>query len=966
MPKYILIPASHTAPNPDLPGSFIALNLSAIVEVDEGQRVITNRGEGFRAFLLSTTAGIVTVPALSVPSVIPLSAYALDDSPSAGGDRLAITIDPLPDDGGSPITALQWRVGVAAHQTLDGLAAGQRIVTVLANAMASDVQVRAVSANGEGPWSPPRSRMPSQLPGAGVESVSQGVVTFNWTGLRTSGAYFCGTPYAVLGAGITLSDPTPVATGAANATRRNGSTVRQNLNGNSSGNSWVPRTPGTGLDGRSASEYLAAVDATSSYPRAMVVNDIVMKGVSRQVVFPNEDSKRNGLLDEVAVLHIAAAAPASATHIAPTPVGWPGRNTFVSRQLNVQTVLDLMPELDMTGMAIPANLEQYLVAAEKYNPGIQISNSDGGTGGYEYWGVFNSTGPNDAGVPMGNYGVNIAARNHALIGMLLMPNNHPLLPANAKARIVKALSVPGSWRFDTAEGHPDRPMYTTAGGHWQHGVPEMLLGLAATGRIGSIPSIATIRPENQFAVPFLWTANLLDRCVPHNSAIGPYPWRIRTVSAVNLVTNTVSVTPISAPTRDTRQFWVTNMQMRKSSDGSLVGTVLTNTAQGGTHPTPFVFTLDQPANNLSVSEGVYFTWPGGIAPVIGDPEMALTMGRNDPDFFSSYNPSAWAEYRAAQAWMSEAFLVRLLGQYGSWSEALEKYCVASMRADWPVRNDIPGAIPGQIEIIGAWWRQIYARHAATVGIAVDPPVLAEPPVRGWYFDGVNDAVFVEKGVAITGSGKMWFAMTAKFDAWFVSGAVIFQTASFGGGLGLTLVVSGTRGLAVNVRPPGGGSPILNFQSGNNLFPLGEWFTYAWSFDLAGPTPMFQGRMWRKSTGLWSVVPAFGNPLLTTNAISSTMISARLMSGSGGIAPRVGNISSLLFKTGESIDLTDPDIRARLVPGFSPIGHQGQGVSGNPCDIFLAGDTFHINKGIGGGLGYLRTTVLEPSTDLPFP
>jgi len=96
----------------------------------------------------------------TIPSVIQLSDWSLVDNPSSAGDQLALTLTALPFDGASPLTALQWRVGAGAPQTLSGLGVGQRIVTVLANTLAS-VEVRAVNAIGNGPWSTARTATPT-------------------------------------------------------------------------------------------------------------------------------------------------------------------------------------------------------------------------------------------------------------------------------------------------------------------------------------------------------------------------------------------------------------------------------------------------------------------------------------------------------------------------------------------------------------------------------------------------------------------------------------------------------------------------------------------------------------------------------------------------------------------------------------------------------------------------------------
>jgi hypothetical protein len=84
---------------------------------------------------------------ISAPSQITAGQWTLTDSPSAGGDTLSLNITALPYDGGSALTALQYRVGGGSVQTLSGLGTGVRQITVLASTAAA-VEVRSVNAIG--------------------------------------------------------------------------------------------------------------------------------------------------------------------------------------------------------------------------------------------------------------------------------------------------------------------------------------------------------------------------------------------------------------------------------------------------------------------------------------------------------------------------------------------------------------------------------------------------------------------------------------------------------------------------------------------------------------------------------------------------------------------------------------------------------------------------------------------------
>ncbi|MFO7856681.1 MAG: sialate O-acetylesterase [Paracoccaceae bacterium] len=106
----------------------------------------------------------VTVTAsVSPPAAFAPADWSLADAPSPAGDTLEITVSALPDDGGSAITDLQYRVGGGAAQSLGAVAAGTYAITVLAGVEAS-VEIRAVNAEGPGPWSDAKAAIPTASP----------------------------------------------------------------------------------------------------------------------------------------------------------------------------------------------------------------------------------------------------------------------------------------------------------------------------------------------------------------------------------------------------------------------------------------------------------------------------------------------------------------------------------------------------------------------------------------------------------------------------------------------------------------------------------------------------------------------------------------------------------------------------------------------------------------------------------
>jgi len=109
---------------------------------------------------LGLGSGLVDDGAPAAPSAFTAGQWTLGDSPSAGGDTLTINITALPVNGGSPITALEYRLNGGAATALVGVGTGARDITVPAVTEA-DVEIRAVNAIGNGAWSDLKSVTPT-------------------------------------------------------------------------------------------------------------------------------------------------------------------------------------------------------------------------------------------------------------------------------------------------------------------------------------------------------------------------------------------------------------------------------------------------------------------------------------------------------------------------------------------------------------------------------------------------------------------------------------------------------------------------------------------------------------------------------------------------------------------------------------------------------------------------------------
>jgi len=124
-----------------------------------------------------TSAPVTVTVTAQAPGAFSAGMWSLADSPSAGGDTLALTIASLPGDGGSTITTLEYRVdsgsGYGTATALAGTGTGARNITVLASTTAS-VQIRAVNSVGDGAWSDVKTATPTGLLASEPLAATQG------------------------------------------------------------------------------------------------------------------------------------------------------------------------------------------------------------------------------------------------------------------------------------------------------------------------------------------------------------------------------------------------------------------------------------------------------------------------------------------------------------------------------------------------------------------------------------------------------------------------------------------------------------------------------------------------------------------------------------------------------------------------------------------------------------------------
>lgn len=117
----------------------------------------------------------------------PPSAFA---APDWEIEMALIRINSLPANGGSPITALQYRVNAGTPVALSGVTTGDYDIPSLASG--AEVQIRAVNAAGVGDWSDTKTFVATAPAITGVPTIS-GTTTEGQT-LTATAASVTGTP----------------------------------------------------------------------------------------------------------------------------------------------------------------------------------------------------------------------------------------------------------------------------------------------------------------------------------------------------------------------------------------------------------------------------------------------------------------------------------------------------------------------------------------------------------------------------------------------------------------------------------------------------------------------------------------------------------------------------------------------------------------------------------------------------
>lgn len=126
--------------------------------VASDETVIFRGGVGYKAPL---SALKTFVEAASAPAAFTAGQWTA----TAGVGSIELNITALPDNGGSALTALEYRLNGGSAVALSGTGTGIRTISGLTGGVSYDVQIRAVNAVGAGGWSDTKTRTPTSAGG---------------------------------------------------------------------------------------------------------------------------------------------------------------------------------------------------------------------------------------------------------------------------------------------------------------------------------------------------------------------------------------------------------------------------------------------------------------------------------------------------------------------------------------------------------------------------------------------------------------------------------------------------------------------------------------------------------------------------------------------------------------------------------------------------------------------------------
>lgn len=153
-------------------GTPVTLRLTSLLNTDDfiAMRVISGAATPHLVAASVIADYAAGAPAATEPAAFTAGMWSAAATANPG--EISFDLITLPSDGGSAITALEYRVGTGSAIAFTGTGTGVRVVTAgLTAGVASDLQVRAVNSVGAGAWSDIKNRTPAASGGGGTLSV---------------------------------------------------------------------------------------------------------------------------------------------------------------------------------------------------------------------------------------------------------------------------------------------------------------------------------------------------------------------------------------------------------------------------------------------------------------------------------------------------------------------------------------------------------------------------------------------------------------------------------------------------------------------------------------------------------------------------------------------------------------------------------------------------------------------------
>lgn len=465
-------------------------------------------------------------------------------------------------------------------------------------------------------------------PGTRQMTITHGDVTFTFSTPVSAGNFVDGPAWVVVPNGtVMLQEPTPAQTtydgGLANGCMVN------------------PVVGQQAYDHRMQFNSFNASLVADTWPRAIQAGDVIVKGVSREVLNP---TARAGVCDSYGALFVLRGPPTPGS-FAPAAVGWTGRGAPkpIMLETSIADFVASLPVYDMSSVASKPPYDKIMEMFDTWCPAGQRLDLI-----YESlfpWGMGFSPTPT-------NYGRDAGSLFQAAALSLLRDD----FTTEQKRAIATRLVSWGIQFSDPSVGSGTK--YTTDGGHFQFHQSAVLLYLHLRNQADRIANFLSEQGGN-FNQAFRITAeNVAQDFVRHTDPLKPCTYRERLVVSSSGTSLTFEATRLpGSGGGDTANLNVTNLVVKRASDGaSAYITAVGSVSVAASTTTNLTVTIDaQPDPPFAPGDVIWFEPPAGAEPEVGEVDWRLTSEIN------TYNPSWNATYRHLNYWSGHVMFLDAIG-----------------------------------------------------------------------------------------------------------------------------------------------------------------------------------------------------------------------------------------------------------------------------------------------------------------